>query len=384
MRPKGKPTPHAYQQIVTVPITNVPQTMPQQFPQNSYVMAPPPLLANQMALTTPVCLPPTLTTNTFLNQNAQHPMILLTPATPYPVALEKKRTAQIEEGFRSNAKRQKIEPISNALKDYKNSMNKGLREFSLKVSEKVKQKGTTTYTEVAEELISESLPAAQYLTTQQHSLEQKNVRRRVYDALNVLMAVNVIRRDKKTVRWVGIPTTEIQECKELQEEKARLVARIAEKEKELKKLALQKVVFHKLVERNRSESFSATAENENVVRLPYITVSTDNSTVIDCSISRDKKEYLFSFDRAFQIHDDLEVLLRLLEMNRENRETEVQKELDAMPATFPDLYNGVTVAPNPNRLNGFLDHLELNEDEALDWLSGSPILSTPTKSDGRS
>ncbi|KAI8391403.1 uncharacterized protein BYT42DRAFT_556760 [Radiomyces spectabilis] len=36
--------------------------------------------------------------------------------------------------------------------------------------------------------------------------DQKNVRRRVYDALNVLMAMDIIAKDKKEIRWLGIPS----------------------------------------------------------------------------------------------------------------------------------------------------------------------------------
>jgi E2F/DP family winged-helix DNA-binding domain len=36
--------------------------------------------------------------------------------------------------------------------------------------------------------------------------EEKNIRRRVYDALNVLLALNIISKDKKTIRWVGVPS----------------------------------------------------------------------------------------------------------------------------------------------------------------------------------
>jgi len=41
--------------------------------------------------------------------------------------------------------------------------------------------------------------------------------------------------------------------------------------------------------------------------LPFIIVNTSKKTVIDCSISNDKMEYLFNFDDTFEIHDDMEV-----------------------------------------------------------------------------
>lgn len=40
---------------------------------------------------------------------------------------------------------------------------------------------------------------------QKHTYDQKNIRRRVYDALNVLMAMNIIAKDKKVIKWLGIP-----------------------------------------------------------------------------------------------------------------------------------------------------------------------------------
>ena len=34
----------------------------------------------------------------------------------------------------------------------------------------------------------------------------KKIRRRVYDALNVLMAMDIISKDKKDIRWKGLPS----------------------------------------------------------------------------------------------------------------------------------------------------------------------------------
>lgn len=34
----------------------------------------------------------------------------------------------------------------------------------------------------------------------------QNIRRRVYDALNVLMAMGIISKGKKEIKWLGLPT----------------------------------------------------------------------------------------------------------------------------------------------------------------------------------
>lgn len=48
-----------------------------------------------------------------------------------------------------------------------------------------------------------------------YQFDEKNIRRRVYDALNVLMALDIITRDKKEIQWKGLPSADIQEQEEL-------------------------------------------------------------------------------------------------------------------------------------------------------------------------
>jgi len=65
----------------------------------------------------------------------------------------------------------------------------------------VEQKGRTTYGEVADELVAEILGGSEG----DQSYDEKNIRRRVYDALNVLLAMDMIAKDKKEIRWIGLP-----------------------------------------------------------------------------------------------------------------------------------------------------------------------------------
>ena len=60
--------------------------------------------------------------------------------------------------------------------------------------------GNTTYNEVADALVLDVLPQALPRQDNKESPEEKNVRRRVYDALNVLAALEVIEKQKKQVR----------------------------------------------------------------------------------------------------------------------------------------------------------------------------------------
>jgi len=188
---------------------------------------------------------------------------------------------------------------------------KGLRHFSMKVCEKVQAKGSTSYNEVADELVNELTdPGCSSPTDQQY--DQKNIRRRVYDALNVLMAMNIISKEKKEIKWLGLPTNSVQEANGLEIDKTRRIERIKAKTQQLQDLILQQIAFKNLVERNKDREKSEGAPPPNSsIQLPFIIVNTSKETVIDCSISNDKREYLFNFDDTFEIHDDMEVLKRM-------------------------------------------------------------------------
>ncbi|KAG8452137.1 hypothetical protein GDO86_004071 [Hymenochirus boettgeri] len=191
---------------------------------------------------------------------------------------------------------------------------KGLRHFSMKVCEKVQKKGTTTYNEVADELVAEFSTADTHISpNESQAYDQKNIRRRVYDALNVLMAMNIISKEKKEIKWIGLPTNSAQECQNLEVERQRRLERIKQKQSQLQELILQQIAFKNLVQRNRltEQQANRPPPPNSVIHLPFIIVNTSKKTVIDCSISNDKFEYLFNFDNTFEIHDDIEVLKRM-------------------------------------------------------------------------
>lgn len=160
----------------------------------------------------------------------------------------------------------------------------------MKVCEKVRKKGTTSYNEVADELVAEFTSSA---TLHNNSLaeqyDQKNIRRRVYDALNVLMAMNIISKEKKEIRWLGLPSNSVQECMQLEKEKQKRIQRIKDKTKQLQELIMNQISFKNLVQRNKEmEMANGPPPPNSYIQLPFIVVHTDKKTVIDCSISHDK------------------------------------------------------------------------------------------------
>ncbi|KAI2531825.1 TFDP2 isoform 15, partial [Pan troglodytes] len=164
---------------------------------------------------------------------------------------------------------------------------KGLRHFSMKVCEKVQRKGTTSYNEVADELVSEFTNSNNHLAADSQAYDQKNIRRRVYDALNVLMAMNIISKEKKEIKWIGLPTNSAQECQNLEIEKQRRIERIKQKRAQLQELLLQQIAFKNLVQRNRQneQQNQGPPALNSTIQLPFIIINTSRKTVIDCSIS---------------------------------------------------------------------------------------------------
>ncbi len=97
----------------------------------------------------------------------------------------------------------------------------GLKSFSRQVWLKVKSKRETDYDEVAEEMLIDLKAEAANVAHQKtaalgagaapvpitQQFDERNVRRRVYDALNVIMAVGVIEKDKlaRKIIWKGLP-----------------------------------------------------------------------------------------------------------------------------------------------------------------------------------
>ncbi|XP_060516564.1 transcription factor Dp-1 isoform X2 [Cylas formicarius] len=215
-------------------------------------------------------------------------------------------------------------------------ISKGLRHFSMKVCEKVKQKGTTTYNEVADELVGEFTNSANS-NSLADQYDQKNIRRRVYDALNVLMAMNIISKEKKEIRWIGLPTNSLQECQQLEKEVHRRTNSIQEKEKQFYELIMSQIAFKSLAQRNKeAEKVHGSPGLNSFIQLPFVVVNTNRKTVINCSISTDKSEYLFQFSDKFEISDDLEILKQIGMLHGLDTGTCTPEDLEKIKKLIPE------------------------------------------------
>jgi len=209
------------------------------------------------------------------------------------------------------------------LKMEKNA-DRGLRHFSQRVCAKVEEKGTTTYNEVADELVQEiarenhSQPAPAQTSGAAVAgaprYDHKNIRRRVYDALNVLMAIDVIRKDKKEIRWLGLPNETAQEMRNVQAESSAVHKRLADKKRSFLELVQRFGALKALIRRNEQNS-TVASEPSDQLSLPFILINAPRDCRVHCEMLEDRSQYFFEFDAPFLINEDIE-LLRLMGLDQ--------------------------------------------------------------------
>jgi hypothetical protein len=201
------------------------------------------------------------------------------------------------------AKRPAAESRSATPKPYK-----GLRHFSLMVCQKVQDKGVTSYNEVADELVQHVISERRQVDPNTRC-DEKNIRRRVYDALNVLMAMDIIQKDKKAISWRGLPTSAHADLDMLARERTHLQQNIQAKREQLRELVVQQVCFRNLVAHNQANAVHT--RKERTIPLPFIVVNTHASAIIQCNMSRDLASVALEFSQPFEINDDNTILKRL-------------------------------------------------------------------------
>jgi hypothetical protein len=161
--------------------------------------------------------------------------------------------------------------------------SRGLRVISVRVNELVALKKQTSYKEVADQLIAElALPPGP-----ENFKEEKNVRRRVYDALNVLISAGVIdkvgklvklRKSQKTSEQANLGVDFTDRC-DIEGRDLRgmsLVERmqsvIADKSHRLLDLVKKSQALKGLIKRN-----SASASTCELIKLPFMIVVPEGS-----------------------------------------------------------------------------------------------------------
>ena len=261
---------------------------------------------------------------------------------------------------------------------------KGLRYFSILVCNKLSECNTASYNHIADMLIEESrrdkrdegrkttkktTPPPAATDTAMDILatagdeegegynavegEEKNVRRRIYDALNVLMAIDMIVKDKKIIRWNGPPLHTLKlshstssphhtstspppdRLSDLRARRSALVARLADKRSLLTEQVLEYVGMRSLLERNAEVESGAMDGDDVRLYFPFVLVNTARSTAIDCEMSEGRDAVSMRYSDVFSLHDQ-SVVVRMVGRGRERLWENIPKELQELVVGLDD------------------------------------------------
>ena len=122
------------------------------------------------------------------------------------------------------------------------------------------------------------------------------------------MAIDIIRKEKKEIRWLGLPNEAADDMRELEQERSGLQERIAEKSKNLKEVLRRCISLKNLIDRN---SDLQNTHQGDKLPLPFILISAAKDCHVHCEMLEDRTQYFFEFNTSFQINEDIE-LMRLM------------------------------------------------------------------------
>jgi hypothetical protein len=161
---------------------------------------------------------------------------------------------------------------------------RGLRSVSVRMCHLLRQKQTCTCNEVADQLTEESQAAAireraEAKPDSGSPVPEKNLRRRIYDALNVLASAGVVEKDGEVVHWRGLP--DHIEVSALQSEKRQLQVSIANKKRLAAQIQEKRAAFEVLLKRNRDPEFLKETEQSARLDMPFVSIVADSRIQVE-------------------------------------------------------------------------------------------------------
>ncbi|CAG9319375.1 unnamed protein product [Blepharisma stoltei] len=170
----------------------------------------------------------------------------------------------------------------------------GLKSISWKVKDIVERQGSTSYKSVADELLSElNIPTTA-------TKDEKNIRRRVYDALNVLIAADVLCKNGRFV-----------EIKHKNKENFSCDSEsVIEKRKILQELVEKVGSMKGLINRNMKKS-----KPQAILKVPFVVLLTDSpierDLKLEMKVSSRGIDANVKFDKPFEVLTSYEVITKL-------------------------------------------------------------------------
>ncbi|CAD8171636.1 unnamed protein product [Paramecium octaurelia] len=164
-----------------------------------------------------------------------------------PAILPQKRSCHDQQQLKMPNYESQKEPLKS---------QKGLKHLSIKVKQIVFEFKSTSYKDVAERLIQELIQEEGRISDCDNSKDEQNIKRRVYDALNVMIASRVLKKEGKKVKadfdTLVLGKNILQE-KSFQKEQLTTMQKTVElKKKQLAEIVCKIKAANTLVQRNKS------------------------------------------------------------------------------------------------------------------------------------
>ncbi|KAK8813274.1 hypothetical protein WA158_002866 [Blastocystis sp. Blastoise] len=200
------------------------------------------------------------------------------------------------------------------VKTEKNDLT-GLRHCSQLVALRLKQMKEIPYNEFSIKLIAEIQST---LGKCKRVESHKNIRRRIYDSINVLIALNVVEKTKdKLLIWKGFHN-------ESDYKHQKLLTSISYEKQKLQQLnskILVQMLYRRLLQRHLYEqekkyknmdsiSLEKRKSMTSIQDIPCLFLTTSQNNDIDCEITNDNKTFYFHSDTHCVYYNDMDILLR--------------------------------------------------------------------------
>ena len=262
----------------------------------------------------------------FQNDTQSDQVIYPTPiSNPQPnKTIPKKINPQIStysDNSESSSQSQEDSPKNSGQKvksHLQNSRNTafGLKEISKRVMDIIKQSGTTTYKAISDQIVNE--------INEKSSKDEKNIRRRIYDSLNVMKSMKLFRRDKnsKNILWNYDqeldPLNENENKNDFNEKNkidsgdiATLKKEIKEKRNKLDLLKMELIGLKNVLERNARENNKVPEDQK--LYFPFIVIEfpANKDPKINVALNDNKTKAHFGFDEVISMYGDLDAVSKI-------------------------------------------------------------------------
>ena len=238
--------------------------------------------------------------------------------------LNPQQNSTFSDNSESESQSQEDSPKNSSIKmksHYQSSRNTafGLKEISKRVMEIIKQSGKTTYKAISDQIVNE--------ISEKSLKDEKNIRRRIYDSLNVMKSMRLFNRDKntKTIMWnygqEFDPLDELEDKNEFNEKNkenkidsadiATLKKEIKEKSNKLELLRMELIGLKNVLERNAREKDKIPEEQK--LYFPFIVIEfpTNKDPKINVALNDNKTKAHFGFDEVISMYGDLDAVSKI-------------------------------------------------------------------------